>query len=115
MSSRVPARVRYASEYCLKPSEVQMNVSPASRGSVARALRFVLRGLLIALAGFWAWFVAMVSSGEAPTQHWWIPVAWIGGMAALVVLCWKRPTLGGLALVAAGLWAGVTFAHPGAR
>ena len=31
-----------------------------------RVLLLVLRGLLLAWAGFWAWFVVMVSFGEPP-------------------------------------------------
>jgi hypothetical protein len=90
-------------------------VSTARDGSWRRALALVLRGLLLAWAGFWAWFVVMVSLGEAPAPPWWIPCAWLAGLAALVVLCWRRAVLGGLVLVAAGCAAWAAFANPGAR
>lgn len=80
-----------------------------------RALRLVLRGLLLAWAGFWAWFVLMVTFGESPSPPWWIPAAWLASLAALVVLGWRRPALGGLALIAAGVWAAAYFRNPGAR
>jgi hypothetical protein len=90
--------------------------APSDRGVVfRRALRLVLRGLLLAWAGFWAWFVIVVSVGELPRPPLWIPVAWLGSLALLVLLCWKRPTLGGLTLVAAGVGASVFFDNPGAR
>lgn len=91
-----------------------MNAS-AGGVPVKRVLRLVLRGLLLAWAGFWAWFVVMVSLGESPAPPWWIPLAWLASLAGLVVLCWRRPTLGGLALVAAGAWSAYYFDHPGAR
>ena len=80
-----------------------------------RVLRIVLRSLLLVWAAFWTWFVAMVSLGEAPAPPWWIPAAWFASLAALVVLCWRWPTFGGLVLLAAGSWAGTYFANPGAR
>ena len=86
--------------------------TPAAR---ARAARIALRGLLLVWAGFWAWFVVMVSIGEPPAPPWWIPAAWLASLVALVALCWRWPTWGGLGLLAAGLWAGAYFANSGAR
>lgn len=80
-----------------------------------RPLRLVLRVALLAWAAFWAWFVAAVSLGEEPAPPPWIPLAWFGALTALVLLCWKRPRLGGLVLCAAALWAGFYFANGGAR
>jgi hypothetical protein len=80
-----------------------------------RLFRTLLRLLLVAWAGFWAWFVLAVSFGEAPPPPWWIPTAWLGGLAVLVLLCWRWPKFGGLVLVAAGLWAGAYFDNSGAR
>ncbi len=87
-----------------------VTVAPASR-----VLRLLLRGLVLAWAGFWAWFVVMVSLGESPPPPWWIPVAWLAGLATSVVLVWKWPKVGGLALVASGVWAAVYFDNPSAR
>src|SRR5687768_3447814 len=92
-----------------------MTTSLASNATWQRVLRPVLRGLLLVWAGFWAWFVVMVSVGEPPAPPWWIPAAWLASLAALVALCWKRPTLGGLVLLAAGVWAAIVFPDPGAR
>lgn len=79
------------------------------------ASRVVWRVLLIAWAGFWAWFVLAVSLGEPGPPPLWIPVAWLSGLATLVVLGWRRPTLGGIALVATGIWSAIYFDHAGAR
>jgi hypothetical protein len=92
-----------------------MNPSSASVFPARRVLWLALRGLVLAWAGFWAWFVLMVTFGESPSPPWWIPAAWLASLAALVVLCWRRATLGGLALVAAGVWAAAYFDNPGAR
>lgn len=75
----------------------------------ARWPRFLLRGLLVVWAGFWAWFVLMVTFGEPPPPPWWIPAAWLTGLAVLVGTGWKWPAAGGLLLVAAGLWTGWYF------
>lgn len=66
----------------MNPSSASVREFPARR-----ILRLVLRGLLLAWAGFWAWFVLMVTFGESPSPPWWIPVAWSASLAALVVLC----------------------------
>lgn len=92
-----------------------MKISFANPAAPHRTLRLALRGLLLVWAGFWAWFVVMVTLGESPSPAWWIPVAWLAGLAALVVLGWRRPTLGGLALLACGAWAAVYFDNSGAR
>jgi len=92
-----------------------MKVSSERGAAALRVLRLVVRGLVTLWAGFWAWFVVMVTFGEPPAPPWWIPVAWLGSLAALVWLCWKRPTLGGLALAAAGTWSATYFDHPDAR
>jgi len=92
-----------------------MKISSVGRARVSRVLRLVIRGLVLAWAGFWAWFVIVVSIGEPPSPPWWIPTAWLASLAVLVVLCWKRPILGGLALVVSGLLAAWYFDHPGAR
>src|SRR5262245_52090732 len=80
-----------------------------------RVLRILLRGLSITWAGFWAWFVVVVSLGENPAPPWWIPVAWLTSLATLVVLVWRWPRVGGLVLVASGVLAAVLFDNPGAR
>lgn len=90
-------------------------IPSAKLALASRAPRLIVRGLLLAWAGFWAWFVLSVTIGESPPPPWWIPCAWLASLTGLVVLGWRRPTLGGLVLVAAGLWAGVAFPHPGAR
>lgn len=90
-------------------------MNPAADAPFSRVLRLGLRSLLVAWAGFWAWFVLAVSFGESPPPPWWIPVAWLGGLAALVTLCWRWPAPGGLLLVGAGLWSGFHFEHSGAR
>jgi hypothetical protein len=81
----------------------------------ARPFRFLLRAALLVWAGFWSWFVIAVTFGEEPAPPAWIPLAWFAALGALVALCWKRPTLGGLALTLASVWAAISFAHPGAR
>ena len=91
-----------------------MNLS-ANVPAVQRALCFLWRGLLLAWAGFWAWFVVAVSIGEPPPPPPWIPLAWLGSLSGLVVLGWKRPELGGVALIAAGIGAALYFPNPGAR
>jgi hypothetical protein len=70
---------------------------------------------MLAWAGFWAWFVVTVSLGEPPPPPWWIPVAWLSGLTALVLLAWKRPATGGLAFLSAGTWSAIYFANAGAR
>lgn len=86
-----------------------------NRPEFHRALRFVWLGLLICWAGFWAWFVVAVSVGESKPPPLWIPVAWLGSLAGLVVLSWKRSTLGAVALLAAGIAAALYFPNSGAR
>lgn len=90
-------------------------MTTSSTASPPRWARLLLRAALLLWAGFWAWFVAAVSLGEEPAPPPWIPLAWFGALAGLVLLCWKRPVLGGLVLVAAALWAGWYFANGGAR
>jgi hypothetical protein len=87
----------------------------SSATTYSRVFRFLLRGLLLAWAGFWAWFVLAHCFGESPPPPWWIPVAWLSSLGALVGLSWRWPRIGGLALVAAGAWAASLFDHPGAR
>ncbi|HEX6886293.1 MAG TPA: hypothetical protein VF530_23160 [Planctomycetota bacterium] len=92
--------------------------SVRSQGTERRGLRLLrggVRGLLLLWAAFWAWFVVVVSLGEAPAPPWWIPAAWLASLAGLVVLCWRWPGLGGALLLAAGLWSGAYFANGGAR
>src|SRR5262249_23962672 len=88
---------------------------PSDRPPVTRILALVVRWLVLAWAGFWAWFVVAVSIGEPPPPPWWIPTAWLAGLTVLRLLCWKRPLLGGLVLVGAGVWAAAAFDDPGAR
>ena len=90
-------------------------MSASIEARTSRVLRLTLRGLVLAWAGFWSWFVVMVSLGESPAPPWWIPVAWLAGLTALVVLVWRWPTFGGLVLVAAGVWAALYFDNSGAR
>jgi hypothetical protein len=80
-----------------------------------RLARYTVRGLLLAWAGFWAWFVVAVSLGESPAPPPWIPVTWLASLATAVVLCWRWPAIGGGVLVAAGLVSAAYFDHPGAR
>lgn len=89
-----------------------MDPAPAPR---RRPGLLALRLLLLLWAGFWAWFVLAVSVGEEPAPPLWIPLAWLGSLGALVMLCWKRPRLGGLVLTGTALWAGWYFANGGAR
>lgn len=79
------------------------------------ALRLVARALLIVWAGFWAWFVISATLGDPEPVPWWIPTAWLSSLATLVVLGWRWPAIGGMALVTAGVWAAWYFADPGAR
>ena len=81
----------------------------------SRYLRLLVRALMLAWAGFWIWFVVSVSLGEEPAPPWWIPAAWLSGLALLVLLAWKRPALGGVAFLAFGACSAAVFAHPGAR
>ena len=80
-----------------------------------RVLRFAVRGALLAWAGFWIYFVLAVTFGEPPPPPWWIPTAWITGLAALAFAAWRWPGMGGLALIGAGLVLAAKFDHPGAR
>ncbi len=82
--------------------------------SVSRSLRLALRGLLVLWAGSWVWLVLAVSygGGEAPPPAW-IPLAWLASLAALVLLTWRWPIAGGIALIAAAVWAASVF--PAAR
>jgi hypothetical protein len=79
-----------------------------------RVLRALLRGVLLVWAAFWAWFVLAESLGETPMPPWWIPAAWLAGLAALVALAWRWPRAGGLALVAAATASAFVFPDPGA-
>jgi hypothetical protein len=88
----------------------------SNRVSVRSVPRAALRVLLAAWAGFWGWFVLAVSYGGAEAAPpWWIPAAGLGVLAVLVVLGWKRPLAGGIALVAVGLAAAAFFPNPAAR
>jgi hypothetical protein len=92
-----------------------MNAVPI-RTPLRAALLLALRALLIVWAGFWAWFVLAVSYGGSETPPpLWIPVVGLGALALLCLLGWKRPTAGGIALVATGLAAAAFFANPWAR
>jgi len=90
-------------------------VTDSIRTPLHAGLRLVLRVLLVVWAGFWAWFVLAVSYGgkEAPPP-WWIPAVGLSALTLLVVLAWKRPAAGGVALVAAGLAAAGFFQSPSA-
>lgn len=110
-----PNTVHFASDYCLQQSEAHMNLPSVRRVPARRVLRLAIRGLVLAWAGFWAWFVVTVSIGEPPSPPLWIPTAWLASLTVLVVLCWKRPVLGGLALLASGIGAAAVFDDPGAR
>jgi hypothetical protein len=90
-------------------------LAPASQPKSLRAFTWITRALLVVWAGFWAWFVVMVSLGEPPPPPWWIPTAWLGGLAALVALTWWRPAVGGVVLLAAGLWAARYFPNSQTR
>lgn len=83
--------------------------------SGVRILRYVLRGLLLAWAGFWTWFVLSATIGDPGPVPWWIPVAWLSSLCVAVVVPWRWPILGGLALVASGSWAATYFANSSAR
>jgi hypothetical protein len=85
----------------------------SNRVPVQPVLRTLLRALLIVWAGFWAWFALAVAYGgaEAPPP-WWIPAGMLAVLALLVLLAWKRPMAGGIALVAAGAAAASFFRHP---
>ncbi len=85
------------------------------RNSVRRALSLLLRALLVAWACFWIWFVLAASSGESPAPPLWIPAAWIGGLTALAYVTWRWPIVGGIALIAAGVWSAFYFPNSGAR
>jgi len=93
-----------------------MLMSDSIRTPRHAGLRLVLRMLLVVWAGFWAWFVLAATFGgsEAPPP-WWIPAVGLSTLALLVVLGWKRPTAGGIALLAAGLAAAAFFDNPWAR
>lgn len=89
--------------------------SEIERTAVSGIFRIVSRALVVAWAGFWAWFVIAVSLGEPPAPPLWIPAAWLTSLAALVVACWRWPVAGGALLAGAGIWAGAFFANPWAR
>jgi hypothetical protein len=91
-------------------------VSDSIRTPRRAGLRLVLRALLVVWAAFWAWFVIAASFGgtEAPPP-WWIPTAWLSTLVLLLVLCWKRPTACGIALVVLGLAAAGFFDNAWAR
>jgi FtsH-binding integral membrane protein len=86
-----------------------------NRPMLHRVLRFVWLGLVLWWAGFWAWFVVAVSIGESKPPPLWIPLAWLASLAGLVVLSWKRSTLGGIALITAGFGAALYFPDASAR
>lgn len=70
--------------------------------------------LLLVWAAFWGWFVVASAWNDMPRS---LPYA-AGGLlmlGGLTVLTLLRPHLGGLALVAAGIAAGLFFDHPFTR
>ncbi len=87
----------------------------ATPAPTLRLIRNLLRGVLLAWAAFWVWFVIAASFGSELPPPVWITLAWLCALAALVCLCWKRPALGGLALALAAAWAAWFFSNPGAR
>jgi hypothetical protein len=87
------------------------NTSPRS----SAILRWSWRLALCLWAGFWAWFVLVVSVGEEPTPPLWIPIVWLASLALLTALGWRAPAIGGAALLAAGGWCWWYFANDGAR
>jgi len=89
--------------------------APVEPSRSALWFRLALRLLLLAWAGFWLWFVVANLVSDLRTVPWWIPVAWLTSLPTLVVLGWKKPLLGGIALIAAGAWSATYFTHPGAR
>jgi hypothetical protein len=91
-------------------------VTDSIRNPLHAGFRLILRALLIAWAGFWAWFVLAVSfGGKEAAPPWWIPAAWLSALALLVFLGWRWPKAGGIALVTAGLAAAGFFHNPWAR
>jgi hypothetical protein len=78
-----------------------------------RALRMGARGLLLAWAAFWAWFIGMhfVSEGASAL----LPGGSI--LAAILVVAlvpWRWPRAGGMLALGAAAGAAISFQHPGA-
>lgn len=89
---------------------------PADAGRMQRILRYVSAtslGALLLWAGFWLWFSISDVISE-PTLAWQ-PYTFIGSLVALSLIAWKVPKVGGVLLVAAGLFAGYYFNNIWAR
>lgn len=84
---------------------------PSDRGlSAARIAKWIGRAVVLLCAGFWTWFVVSVwvSDGSAamkPALSILVPL-W-----TLVVILWRWPRVGGVLLVAGGLFAAWFFHH----
>lgn len=76
--------------------------------SARRSVRVIGRVVLLAWAGFWAWFLFAHVVSEPPAPQPWVGLALVG---ALTLAAWFRPRLGALGLVAGGVWAAWFFGN----
>jgi len=76
------------------------------------------RILVLAWAVFWGWFVLMVGGGEIlHGTYQGVPyvATWAAALTGLTICVWRWPVLGGVLMLAAGLFAVVYFPSNGAR
>jgi len=77
-------------------------------------LRVAVRVLMLACAAFWIWFAAATAWTDGGGA-WLHAGKFIGIIVALVATALLKPRWGGVALVAAGIFAGFFFHHLAAR
>ncbi len=85
---------------------------PSTVHPAGHAARWVARSLLIVWAGFWLWFniASMVGERDGAQPH--LALALI--TVALAVTCWCWPRIGGVLMIAAGVFAARAFPHTAA-
>jgi hypothetical protein len=83
-----------------------------TRFRIDRPELWLARGLLILWAGFWLWFNIASAIGESDGAWWHIGVA--AATLALFLASWFWPKVGGVLMVAAGMFAARAFGHTAA-
>jgi hypothetical protein len=77
-----------------------------------RATRWIARFLLLLWAAFWLWFNIASAIGESDGGWWHIALAAI--TAALAVVSWFWPRIGGCLMILTGVLAAWSFHNPAA-
>ncbi len=98
----------------LHASEVPPLISTAETSfqSVQRYPRWPLwlfRGVLVAWAGFWTWFVVVDGISDGFAKSWPYMLMFLGPIVCFTAVTLKWPRVGGAMLFAGGLFAAYAF------